>query len=118
MNNHHSRGVNFSNLTYVRCANKQKSVFVPINFCLLNTRSINKKELILKDYVIENDIDIFAVTETWLRDDDTFSIAEVCPTGYHFYHVPLKNSRGGGGWSAIKEKYPNEETISEEINFL
>ena len=45
---------------------------MPIKLCLLNTRSTNKKELILKDFTAENDIDIFAVTETWLRDDNAF----------------------------------------------
>ncbi|CAB4037146.1 Hypothetical predicted protein, partial [Paramuricea clavata] len=38
-----------------------------------------------------------AVTETWLREDDNeFSTAEICPTGYHFYHITRKNARGGG----------------------
>ncbi|CAB4037961.1 Hypothetical predicted protein, partial [Paramuricea clavata] len=55
---------------------------MPINFCLLNTRSINRKELFINDYVSENDIDILAMTETWLREDDNeFSVAEICPTG-------------------------------------
>ena len=95
--NYCPRRVNTSNLTYVKCENKKKrNCFVPIKFCLLNTRSINKKELILKDFTVENDIDIFAVTETWLRDDSAFSVAEICPKGYYFYHIPRKNSRGGG----------------------
>ena len=62
---HCPRRVNMNNLTYVKCTNRQKNCFVPIKFCLLikYTRSINKKELILKDFTVENDIDIFAVTE-------------------------------------------------------
>ncbi|CAB4040721.1 Hypothetical predicted protein, partial [Paramuricea clavata] len=44
--------------------------------------STNRKELFINDYVSENDIDILAMTETWLREDDNeFSIAEICPTG-------------------------------------
>ena len=62
--NYCSRRANTSNLTYVKCANKKRNCFVPIKFCLLHTRSINKKELILKDFTVENDIDIFALTET------------------------------------------------------
>jgi hypothetical protein len=76
---------------------------VPIKFCLLNTRSINKKELILKDFTVENDIEIFAVTKTWLRHDNTFSVAEVCPKGCYFYHIPRKNSRGGGVGVLLKK---------------
>ncbi|CAB4019830.1 Hypothetical predicted protein [Paramuricea clavata] len=76
---------------------------MPINFCLLNTRSINRKELCINDYVSENDIDILAMTETWLREDDEFSIAEICPMGYHFYHVTRKNARGGGVGLLLKK---------------
>ena len=101
--NYCPRRANTSNLTYVKCANKQRNCFVPIKFCLLNTRSINKKELILKDFTVENDIDIFAVTETWLRDDNTFSLADVCPKEYYFYHIPRKNSRGGGVGVLLKQ---------------
>ena len=51
-------------------------------------------------------MDIFAVTETWLRNNENynFSIAEVCPTGYRFCHVPRKNSRGGGVGLLIKKQ--------------
>jgi hypothetical protein len=38
-----------------------------IDVCLLNVRSINNKALIIKDFVVDNDIDILALTETWLN---------------------------------------------------
>ena len=66
-NTERTRSVNFNNLIYVNCTREQKTYFMPINFCLLNTRSINRKELFINDYVSENDIDILAMTETWLR---------------------------------------------------
>ena len=44
------RGVNWHNLISIRCSKqKLQNGFVPIDFCLLNTRSINKKELAIKD---------------------------------------------------------------------
>ncbi|CAB4041966.1 PREDICTED: uncharacterized protein K02A2.6-like, partial [Paramuricea clavata] len=62
-------------------------------------RSINRKELFINDYVSENDIDILAMTETWLR--------------YHFYHVTRKNARGGG--VVLIDKYENtlKETLQQ-----
>ena len=103
-NTERTRSVNFNNLIYVNCTREQKTYFMPINFCLLNTRSINRKELFINDYVSENNIDILAMTETWLREDDNeFSIAEICPTGYHFYHVTRKNARGGGVGLLLKK---------------
>ena len=100
------RGVNRHNLISIRGPNKKlQNSFVPIDFCLLNTRSNKKKEIAIKDYAVDNNVDIFAVTETWLRNNENynFSIAEVCPTGYRFYHVPRKNSRGGGVGLLIKK---------------
>ena len=40
-----------------------------VHVCLLNARSINNKSLIIKDVVVDNNIDILALTETWLRAD-------------------------------------------------
>ena len=85
------RGVNWNNVINIRYSNqKLQDGFVPIDFCLLNIRSINKKELAIKDYAVDNNVDIFAMTETWLRDNENYNFftAEVCPTGYCFYHVP------------------------------
>ena len=67
-----------------------------LTFGLLNTRSINNKEHTLKDFAVDNNIDIFALTDTWLRKNYKFSTAEICPAEYYVYHIPRKNSRGGG----------------------
>ena len=104
--NYCPRRANTSNLRYAKCENKKRKCFAPMKFCLLNTRSINKKKLILQDFTVENDIDILAVTKTWSRDDNAFSVAEVCLKEYYFYHIPRKNSRGGGVGVLLKENIP------------
>ena len=56
-----------------------------IRFALLNTRSIRKKAMFLKDYVVENQIDLLAITETWLdvNNQQTANIInELCPVGF------------------------------------
>ena len=83
-----------------------------MKFCLLNTR--NKKELILKDFTVENDIDILAVTETWLRDDNAFSVAE----GILFLSYPEEKLTRWRGWCAVEGEYSNENTASEAIHVL
>ena len=52
----------------------------------------------VKDFVVDQDIDILAFTETWLRPGniDDVEIRTLCPTGYRFLHVPRGHSRGGG----------------------
>ena len=69
-----------------------------IDVCLLNARSIRIKTLIIKDFDIDNDIDILTLTETWLNlnsNDQTIKNS-ICPTGYLFQHVP-REKRGGVG---------------------
>ena len=75
----------------------QSSINNNLTFSLLNARSINNKSLLIKDYVVERDIDIFAITETWLKDTNSdYAVRDICPTGYLFCHVPRLNRFGGG----------------------
>ena len=39
------------------------------SFALFNARSVRNKRPVIKDYIIENDVDIFALTETWPHPD-------------------------------------------------
>ena len=36
---------------------------------LLNSRSINNKALLIKDYVIDDHFEFLAITETWTKSD-------------------------------------------------
>ena len=47
---------------------------------------------------VDQDIDILALTETWLRPGniDDIEIRTLCPTGYRFLQFPRGHSRGRG----------------------
>ena len=65
----------------------------------MNIRSVNNKEQQLKDYVVDNDSDLIALTETWLKPDDELNritVGDLCPKGYKFTHQPRTVQRGGG----------------------
>ena len=49
-------------------------------------------------YVVERDVDILAVTETWLKADECCDniTSDVTPTGYTFVHSPGLNGISGG----------------------
>ena len=66
--------------------------------CVLNTRSVKNKTDKIKDYVVDNNADITAITETWLSSGsaDKVPIGDLCPTGYLFPNEPRKGRRGGG----------------------
>ena len=97
------RLVNLANLIPVESdttANKHREKDFNVKssyFGLLNCRSVCNKAIIPKDYVVERNFDIFAITETWLRpgDIDGITIGDLVPNGYCFYHAP-REGRGGG----------------------
>ena len=68
------------------------------NLALLNTRSIRNKMDFITDYICEHDLDIIALTETWLTDDpkDTANTSKLTPEGYSFVHLPRSDRQGGG----------------------
>ena len=81
-----------------------------LNGCLLNVRSIRKKSASFLEFVKDNNADLIAVTETWLRPEDTESfISSITPPGYKFTHVPRNVKKGGGVGFFIKEDLSFEQ---------
>ena len=62
----------------------------------LNVRSLKKHLDITKALIYQHKIDIFSLTETWLQEEDIYTINEVCPPGYTAIHEDRKEQRGGG----------------------
>ena len=69
-----------------------------LHFALLNIRSLNNKAIYLKDWVVEHNIDLLAITEYWLNLDCRAenTINELCPKGCAMMHVPRNGFQGGG----------------------
>ena len=61
-----------------------------------NVRSLCNKATEVGDYITEQNIDLLAITETWLKDTDSHVISECTPTGYSICHTPRITSSGGG----------------------
>lgn len=91
-------GPNVNNLVPIKRHPLNSSSANSINFCLLNARAINKKTLQIKEYVVDKNIDILALTETWLKPDECsdYIIRDISPIGYDFVHTPRPNGYGGG----------------------
>ena len=67
---------------------------------LWNARSINGKVSMVCDLIISKQLDIFALSETWLYGDDRDNspiadLLAILPT-HTFLHIPRKNQIGGG----------------------
>lgn len=59
----------------------------------------------LLDYILKTDIDVFAMTETWLRDNDTAASLEFFPSEtYKLFQQNRLSGRNGGGTALLIKK--------------
>ena len=60
---------------------------------------MGNKTDVIRDIVIDHDIDILSLTETWLttRDKDDLHVKGLSLVGYEFSHIPRRGNRGYGG---------------------
>ena len=72
-----------------------------LNICLLNARSVRNKGTRISDYVIDHNVDLIMITETWLNDLDPVVIGELLIPGYSFLSVPRISDTYGGGIGAL-----------------
>jgi hypothetical protein len=68
-----------------------------LRIACLNAQSIRNKTTPLREYIIEKDLDIFFIVETWLSEaGDEVHIGDITPEGYRMISKPRKNRQGGG----------------------
>ena len=62
---------------------------------LLNCFSLRNKVLDVLELAVDKDLDLFALTETWLRKEDSALCSEIKELNFNLVHSP-RGSRGGG----------------------
>ncbi len=85
------------------CSTNQRSPST-IRMCCLNARSVKNKSIALNDFILSHELDIMAITETWLGTSyDSVCLQELLPSGYKAQHVPRSSAdeRRGGGIAII-----------------
>ena len=76
----------------------------------LNVRSLRQKSAPLADILTSKSIDILAITETWLKPNDTLScLADLTPSGYILRHQPRSSRRGGGVGLLVSDAFSVED---------
>ena len=102
-----NKTVNKDNLIYIKPTSSKSKIAGDrasaistryISLCHLNARSINNKSIVVKDFVVDNKVDIMVITETWLRSgpESDYVVRDICPDGYLFTHRPRNSGTGGG----------------------
>ena len=94
------QGINTNNLIHIKPqqAKSPSPPIKPIKIATRNVQSLKNKEQPLLHQLIENDIDIMIVMETWLTKDDTIWL-EACDLNKDTYRIQSahhQNGRGGG----------------------
>ena len=79
----------------VNTSNIRKIEFIPDKFKLnlshINARSLAPKSTNFQQYPVQHDINIYAVSETWLKEDiEPETLWEIAPQGYKIYSTPLR----------------------------
>ena len=74
---------NYNNPSLIQCA--------PVN-----CRSAVNKTSEIKLEIVQSHLDLFVLTETWIRDDDTLTETQICPPGYKAVSIPHPGRTGGG----------------------
>ena len=75
-----------------------------LNITYANIRSINNKYPAIAKFISDNDTDLFAMSETWIRPDITSAnLSEITPPGYSLYQQPRAACHGGGLGFFVKD---------------
>lgn len=111
-----SRGIYRKNLTKI-------PLLIPPNdrdvLCLftINCRFVKNKTVSFSDFIVENNVDIMAITETWLGTDTDQIV--LIPDGYKMCHKPRRGRKGGGVpvIARLNLKIVEEKQSCENVQF-
>ena len=67
-----------------------------INIITVTVQSLRTKLSVIIQYMVEKDIQIALLTETWINHDDCDVLAGIENCGYDLSLIPRPQGRGGG----------------------
>ena len=94
-----------------------------IKLGMMNARSVRNKLDYVFDHIFDNDLDIVALNETWLSNEEnnnTHVITECSNHGYTLHHVPRNSVSTGGGVGVINDRVKlvtRLETVNSAVSF-
>lgn len=90
-----------------------------LSFSFFNSQSVCKegKSALISDFILEQNLDILFLTETWLRaEGDEPTISSLTPSGYQTLSVP-RPSKGGGIAIIFKDSLSPLLSLSHTLPF-
>ncbi len=89
-------GVNLSNILSINCDGFNDCGLRLSQFCCLNAESVKNKTHCLRDYILEKNIQLCAITETWLKPNHVLEMGELKPNGYNLDPIHRLHNKAGG----------------------
>lgn len=86
-----------------------------LKFVFINNRSLSSKALLINYLIIEHNLDMVGLCETWLRPNVSLPLNEVSPPKYTTAHAILAMTQGGGVASIYKSIF--NLTFTWDIKF-
>ena len=96
------QAVDWNNLLPIKTINNSlqsqstESLQEDLHSALINCRSVVNKIQEIQLELVNNNLDLCILTETWIREDDTITPTRLCPNGYKSYSISRKDRVGGG----------------------
>ncbi len=85
-----------SNCVQIACNSFNDSGLKLSTFSCLNAQSVKNKTHILKDYILDNNIQLCAITESWLKPQNVVEMGELQPSGYKLDPIHRIHNKAGG----------------------
>ena len=97
-------GVCDRNLLRITTNHLTETVHNQLRISHINTRSVSKKASDLQAEIMDKDIDICTLTETWIKPDDDWTCREVTPPGYDYFNHPRLDGRRGRRYCTLVQE--------------
>ena len=88
-----------------------------VTLSVINARSITPKIHQFQQVLLEHNMDICGITETWLKQDDIeATIREIAPSGYKILSSPRSTGQQGGGIALVYHDHYNVKQLCKPTN--
>lgn len=105
--------VNHNNLIQIQTTELPSQHENKVKLLTINARSVKNKDELIKNHLIDDNVDICVISETWLKDSDQ-AWTEGCELNKDGYKMQTANrlNRTGGGLACVyNDKYKVEQKI-------
>ena len=112
--NNNNSGVNTKNLIEIQSSNGYIS---DLSLGLLNCQSLKNKDSLILSSILENNLDIVLLTETWIKnntsdlDQTWLQCCELNSNNYKIENIPRKGEKRGGGIAIVIKNNLNKKLL-------